>query len=119
MTTDGANVNTPAPQDKQSRSRRKKRRNSTNGSNSPTSTSPEVNNDDNTPSEALITKTSGPSPILRLLILAITSILSIPIFYGLYYAQNNVWTLSPPPSNYGTGSMFDTIAPRYDFVNRM
>lgn len=37
------------------------------------------------------------------------------LFIVSHFLRN---TISPPPSDYGTGSMFDLIAERYDFINR-
>lgn len=37
------------------------------------------------------------------------------LFLASHFLRN---TISSPPSDYGTGSMFDLIATRYDFINR-
>mmetsp|Transcript_36152 Transcript_36152/g.53119 ORF Transcript_36152/g.53119 Transcript_36152/m.53119 type:complete len:335 (+) Transcript_36152:39-1043(+) len=45
------------------------------------------------------------------------AILPIPLLLILY-SQLLRSTIAPPPSDHGTGSMFDIIATRYDFINR-
>ena len=46
----------------------------------------------------------------------ILSTLPIPILIIASYLLRN--TITSPPSDYGTGSMFDLIATRYDFINK-
>ena len=45
------------------------------------------------------------------------AILPLPLLLFLY-SQLLRSTIAPPPSDHGTGSMFDLIATRYDFINR-
>jgi demethylmenaquinone methyltransferase/2-methoxy-6-polyprenyl-1,4-benzoquinol methylase len=42
----------------------------------------------------------------------------VPLAFLIIASQFLRATISPPPSDYGSGSMFDSIAPRYDFINR-
>ena len=45
------------------------------------------------------------------------AVLPLPLLLFLY-SQLLRSTIAPPPSDHGTGSMFDLIATRYDFINR-
>lgn len=44
---------------------------------------------------------------------------SLPILLFLLYTLYIKYLVSTPSVDYGTGSMFDKIAPRYDFINRV
>lgn len=47
------------------------------------------------------------------------AILAVPILASLVLQRALFAGLTPPPSDYGRGSMFDAIAVRYDMVNRV
>ena len=47
----------------------------------------------------------------------VVAILPLPLLL-FFYTQVLRSTIAPPPSDHGTGSMFDLIATRYDFINR-
>jgi len=52
--------------------------------------------------------------IAKFILLPVVAVLAHYYYYQIYFAG-----VDEPPSDFGSGSMFDSIAPRYDFINRI